>query len=80
MMYLSFAINAFCYMFEFGYLVGFVMCKNISHRLIEMKNNMISFVENRNHKKDMNDACLFISRVAFWVISISFMYKFIAEI
>ncbi len=56
------------------------MCKNIYHRLIEVRNNMISFVENRDHKKDMNDACLFISRIAFWVISIFFMYKFIAEI
>lgn len=80
MMHLSFAINAFCYMFMFGCLVGFFMCKNIYHRFIEVRNNMISFVENRDHKKDMNDACLFISRIAFWVISISFMCKFIAEI
>ncbi len=56
------------------------MYKNIYHRFIEVRNNMISFVENRDHKKDMNDACLFISRIAFWVISISFMCKFIAEI
>lgn len=42
--------------------------------LVKAKKMAIGYLESRDHKKDMNEACALISYVAFWVISISFVY------
>lgn len=56
------------------------MLKHIDHiytLLVETKKMAISYLESRDHKKDMNEACALISYVAFWVISISLVYSVI---